>query len=487
MQKAAIGDYKRRTKIVATLGPASESATTIGQLIDAGANVFRLNFSHGSHEEHKNKATIIRRLAEEKGKTIAILGDLQGPKIRIAKFKSGSVHLQLDQVFILDASLDKSAGDEKQVGIDYPDLAEDCRVDDTLLLDDGRIQLVVTEIKAQKVFTKVTVAGTLSNNKGINRLGGGLSAPALTEKDFVDIAFAASLNMDYVAVSFPRCAEDILKAKKALEQAKGDAGIVAKIERAEIIQDDTVLNRLIEVSDVVMVARGDLGVEIGDAELVSEQKKIISRARSLDKMVITATQMMESMIESAMPTRAEVFDVANAVIDGTDAVMLSAESAAGHYPVEAVAAMSRIIEGAEKYPPVARSGHRMDSHFTRIDEAIALSAMYAANHLDGVKAIVCMTETGRTPRIMSRISSAVPIFAFARQSETRRRLALCRGVHAIDADIEVNTIKAMHIWVSDQLKRHQIAQAGDLVIFANGDIQHQQGGTNTMTILTIAE
>ncbi|MCY4044273.1 MAG: pyruvate kinase [Cellvibrionales bacterium] len=476
----------RRTKIVATLGPASSQLAEIEGLIKAGANVFRLNFSHGESNEHKTRAQLIREAAKKQGRIVAILGDLQGPKIRIARFKDGRVNLDAGDTFTLHAGLDSNAGDAEQVGIDYPQLVSDCAVGDTLLLDDGRVVLQVQSISDQKVICNVIIGGELSNNKGINCQGGGLTAPALTDKDFSDIAVAAEIGVDYLAVSFPRSAADIELAREKLIAAGGQAGMVAKIERAEVVEDASLLTEIMEASDAIMVARGDLGVEIGDAALVAVQKQMIKQARSMNKMVITATQMMESMIENALPTRAEVFDVANAVIDGTDAVMLSAESAAGKYPTEAVAAMHRIILGAEQYPAVIKSQHRMNEKFMRIDEAIGLSVMYAANHLDGVKAIVCMTESGYTPQIMSRINSDIPILAFARREQTRNRLALCRGVYAIDADKAIESSTETHQWVSEQLLKFGYAADGDLVIFANGK-HHQLGGTNNMTIIRIGD
>lgn len=476
----------RRTKIVATLGPSSSRLDQIEGLIKAGANVFRLNFSHGDATDHKARAQLIREAAKKQGRIVAILGDLQGPKIRIARFKAGKIMLTDGDEFILNAGLDSNGGDASQVGIDYPQLVSDCSVGDTLLLDDGKVVLQVNAISGKKVHCEVVIGGELSNNKGINRQGGGLTAPALTEKDFADISLAADIGVDYLAVSFPRAASDINLARENLEAAGGNAGMVAKIERAEVVKDDALLSEIMEASDAIMVARGDLGVEIGDAALVAVQKQMIKQARTMNKMVITATQMMESMIENALPTRAEVFDVANAVIDGTDAVMLSAESAAGKYPKEAVAAMHRIILGAEQYPAIIKSQHRVNEKFTRIDEAIGLSVMYAANHLDGVKAIVCMTESGYTPQIMSRINSDIPILAFARREQTRSRLALCRGVYAIDADKAVESTTETHQWVSEQLLKFGYATDGDLVIFANGK-HHQLGGTNNMTIIRIGD
>ena len=347
----------RRTKIVATLGPASNSPEVLEQLILAGIDVARLNFSHGTPDEHRARARLVRELAAKHGRFVALLGDLQGPKIRIAKFANKRIELQVGDKFRFTPTHARDAGTQEVVGIDYPDLVKDCGVGDELLLDDGRVVMVVEEVAADELRCRVLIGGPLSDHKGINRRGGGLTAPALTDKDKADIKLAADMDLDYVAVSFPRDAKDMEYARRLLTEAGGKAWLVAKIERAEAVADDDALDGLIRASDAVMVARGDLGVEIGDAELVGIQKKIILHARRNNKVVITATQMMESMIHSPMPTRAEVSDVANAVLDYTDAVMLSAESAAGEYPVEAVKAMARVCQGAENFRPLRRE-HR---------------------------------------------------------------------------------------------------------------------------------
>tara|TARA_R110002050_G_scaffold178282_6_gene311589 strand:+ start:1210 stop:2925 length:1716 start_codon:yes stop_codon:yes gene_type:complete len=475
----------RRTKIVATLGPATNTDEKIEQLIAAGADVFRLNFSHGDADDHRDRAAMVRRAAKKLDRHVAILGDLQGPKIRISRFAEQKVHLDIGQPFVLDATLDRDAGNKEQVGIDYKALIEDAKVGDILLLDDGRVELEVTETFPTKLNTRVRIGGWLSNNKGINRLGGGLSAKALTDKDKVDIQLASELLVDYLAVSFPRDENDMIEARELLTAAGGHAGLVSKIERAECVADDAVLDGIIRASDAVMVARGDLAVEIGDAELVGVQKKIIARSRQLNKPVITATQMMESMIDSPMPTRAEVSDVANAVLDYTDAVMLSAETAAGDYPVEAVAAMTRIIMGAERHPLAKRSKHRLYEDFHDIDETIALSAMYAANHLVGVKAIISLTETGATPRLMSRLRSALPIFAFCRREDTQSRVALYRGVQTVPfyADqLEPDAINPAAIAI---LKETGEVSSGDYVVITRGDYLNAQGGTNTMKIVRV--
>ncbi|WP_028292264.1 pyruvate kinase [Oceanobacter kriegii] len=475
----------RRTKIVATLGPATNTDEKIEQLIDAGANVFRLNFSHGDADDHRDRAASVRRAAKKLGKHVAILGDLQGPKIRISRFAEQKAFLDRGQSFVLDATLDRDAGNKEVVGIDYKALIEDASVGDVLLLDDGRVVLKVTETHPQKLVTTVEVGGWLSNNKGINRLGGGLSAKALTDKDKEDIKLAAELLVDYLAVSFPRDGRDMEEARELLKAAGGHAHLVSKIERAECVASPEALDDIISASDAVMVARGDLAVEIGDAELVGVQKKIIARSRQLNKPVITATQMMESMIDSPMPTRAEVSDVANAVFDYTDAVMLSAETAAGDYPVEAVAAMVRIIEGAEAHPMVKRSKHRLYEDMHEIDETIALSAMYAANHLQGVTAIIALTETGATPRLMSRLRSHLPIFAYCRREDTQSRVALYRGVQTVPFYADQLEPITINVKAVEFLKEAGHVKSGDYVVITRGDHLNAQGGTNTMKIVKV--
>lgn len=474
----------RRTKIVATLGPASESYEVLEKLIVAGVNVVRLNFSHGSPDDHRRRAEMVREIAKKHGLFVAVLGDLQGPKIRIARFAQGKIHLNIGDKFILDAALERDAGDQHQVGIDYKELPGDCKPGDLLLLDDGRVVLKVDRIEGSKIYTTTAVAGPLSNNKGINRQGGGLTAPALTEKDYADIKTAAEIDVDYLAVSFPRSADDMNTARALLEAAGGKAGLVSKIERAEAVADNESLDDIIRASDAVMVARGDLGVEIGDAALIGVQKRIIERSRALNKVVITATQMMESMINSPLPTRAEVFDVANAVLDGTDAVMLSAETAAGNFPVQTVEAMVRIILGAEQHPTASSSRYRMDEKFVSIDESIALAAMYTANHLGGVKAIIALTESGSTPRLMSRIGSQLPIFAFSRHVHTQSRVALYRGVHPVPFDTTSVPGAEDYLRAVNNLKDKGVLVNGDLVILSSGDTT-VLGGTNTMKILRV--
>jgi pyruvate kinase len=475
----------RRTKIVATLGPATDTEQAIEAVIAAGANVVRMNFSHGTAQDHIERAKKVRAVAQKLGKYVAILGDLQGPKIRVARFKQGAVELAVGDNFSLDADMDSDSGDAHCVGIDYKALPADVSAGDILLLDDGRIQLKVTDVQGNRVNTEVTVGGKLSNNKGINRLGGGLSAEALTEKDKQDIKTAAAMSVDYLAVSFPRNGDDLRYARKLAEEAGCKAKICAKVERAEAVASDEAIDDVIVASDAVMVARGDLGVEIGDAELVGVQKKLISRSRQLNKVVITATQMMESMISSPMPTRAEVMDVANAVLDGTDAVMLSAETAAGQFPVETVKAMARVCEGAETHPSVQISKHRMDEHFTSISETTALSAVYAANHLSTIKAIVALTESGGTARLMSRITSSLPIYGLSRHQSSLNVMALYRGVKPVFFDSTQCPPGKLKQTVIDCLKEHGLVQSGDQFIMTYGDEMETEGATNGCKIVTV--
>ena len=471
---------KRRTKIVATLGPATNTPEVLDALIDAGVDVVRLNFSHGEAREHLELAEKVRNRAQAYGRQVGVLVDLQGPKIRIARFKIGKILLKKDAIFILNAALDNEDGDEQQVGIDYKSLPEDVNRGDTLLLDDGRIILWVEEVKGQLIICRVVVGGELSNNKGINRQGGGLSADALTDKDKLDIITAAKMKADYIAVSFPRSAEDINNARRLLYDAGGHGGVIAKIERAESI---TVIDEIIVASDAVMVARGDLGVEVGDAALPPIQKDIIQRARNLNRVVITATQMMESMITNAIPTRAEVFDVANAVLDGTDAVMLSGETAVGQHPVSVIEAMDRICLQAEQEREIRVSSHRIDSRFERIDEAIAMAAMYMANHLE-VRAIAALTESGSTPLWMSRISSGIPIFALTSSIETRRKVTLYRGVYPISFTVDHDDHVVLNKEAIDELQRQGVVYDGDIVIITKGDLEIQ-GGTNALKLVRV--
>lgn len=477
-------ELRKRAKILATMGPSCESETVLRDMVKAGLNAVRCNFSHGNADEHRKRVDLVRRVAKEEGVAIGILADLQGPKIRVARFKNKSVMLEEGADFILDASLNKDEGDESGVGIDYQELPDDVVVGDVLLLDDGKIVLTVDQVSGSQVVCKVTVGGELSNNKGINKKGGGLTAPALTDKDKEDIKTAAVLEVDYIAVSFPRDAKDIEYARSLAEKAGSKAGIVAKMERTEAIENRA---EIIDASDAIMVARGDLAVEIGDENVPAVQKSLIRLAREKDKIAITATQMMESMISCSTPTRAEVSDVANAVLDGTDAVMLSAESAAGSYPVQAVDAMSRVCQAAERSDQisiVAKSN--IDRQYERLDEAVAMSAIYLANHIKA-KAIISLTESGSTARWMSRINSNLPIFALTRNKDSMGRMTLYRGVVPVEFDSTRMPRFYVNRSAADVLVKRGVVEDGDYCILTSGDHMGLHGGTNKIKIVQIGE
>lgn len=474
----------RRTKIIATLGPATDDPLTLEEIINEGVDVVRLNFSHDSHERHKKRIEMVRKAGKKQERVIGILADLQGPKIRISSFKLGKIKLRQGDQFILDGDLPTSEGTEEKVGIDYKNLPKDVKAHDVLLLDDGRLKLVVQSVEGEKIICRVAIGGELSNHKGINRFGGGLSAESMTEKDIEDLKFVVNLDVDYVAISFPRDAEDVFKAKHLIQGYKGRAGVVAKIERAEAVKN---IDAIIEVSDGVMVARGDLAVEIGDAQVPLVQKDIIHRARSLDKPVIIATQMMESMIHaSVIPTRAEVSDIANAALDNTDAVMLSAETAVGDHPVLAVGAMARTCVASEMQPRSHISRHRVECRFRRIDEAIAMATMYTANHLD-IKAIVALTESGITPLWMSRIRTAIPIYGLSRFYKSLGRMTLYRGVYPIKFDPTKYSREEVNVKAIGVMEKQGLLKNGDLVILTKGDYMGVGGGSNAMKILTVGK
>ncbi len=473
----------RRTKILATLGPATDEPGVLEGLFKAGLDVVRLNFSHGAAQDHIDRATRVRELSKNTGRRVGVLCDLQGPKIRIARFKDTKVWLDEGQDFALDIDLDTNAGDTTQVGLGFESLAKEVKPGQRLLLDDGRVVLDVVETNGRRIDCKVVVGGYLSNNKGINLLGGGLSAAALTDKDKEDIKTIGKIQADFVAISFPRCAEDLHEARELVRAEGCQASIVAKVERAEAME---IIDEIILASDAIMVARGDLGVEIGDAKLPEAQKLLINRSRELKRAVITATQMMESMIENPIPTRAEVFDVANAVVDGTDAIMLSAETATGKYPIKVVEAMVRICEETEKQPSVRVSRHRITEKFSRVDEAIAMSSMYMANHSD-ITGIVTLTESGSTPLWMSRIRSGIPIYAFSRSEETLGKVTLYRGVFPVSFDFESADHAEVNRFIIDKLKSKNRAKTGDQFIITKGDLTGQTGGTNALKVVTVGQ
>ncbi len=470
----------RATKIVATLGPASSSPEILAKILAAGADVVRLNFSHGSAADHQARAAAVRAAAQKSGREVAIMADLQGPKIRVGKFADGKVHLEPGQRFVLDA--ESKLGDANQVGLDYKELPRDVTRGDVLLLDDGLIRLVVESVDGPRIVTRVVLGGNLSNNKGINRLGGGLTASALTSKDMDDVKTAVALEADYLAVSFPKSKEDMYMARQLLRAAGGNALVIAKIERAEAIG---ALEEIIDASDGIMVARGDLAVEVGNAAVPGLQKRMIRMARERNKLTITATQMMESMIHHPVPTRAEVSDVANAVLDGTDAVMLSAESASGKYPVETVETWAQICAEAEKSARVELERDFLNRTFTRIDQSVAMATLFTAYHLKA-KAIASLTDSGSTALWMSRHECGCPIFALTPKVATQRKMALYRNVQSYFLEQSSNRDEVL-LAAEDLLLTNGQVQHGDLIVLTIGEPMGKSGGTNTMKIVRVGE
>ncbi len=473
----------RSTKIVATLGPASSDAETLERMLRAGVDVVRLNFSHGTAEDHLKRAALLRSLCEKTGRTVGIMVDLQGPKIRIGKFREGRVTLKAGDTFILDATC--TEGDASRVGIDYPELPQDVRPGDILLLDDGKLRLVAETVGATEVYCRVQAGGVLSNNKGINRQGGGLTAPALTSKDMDDIKVAAQLRADYLAVSFPKSGRDMYLARELLRAAGGSSLLIAKIERAEAVVP-AALDDILQACDGIMVARGDLAVEVGDASVPALQKRMIRAAREQNRITITATQMMESMIASPVPTRAEVSDVANAVLDGTDAVMLSAESASGLYPVETIESMHRICVEAEKSASTTLDREFLDRVFTRVDQSIAMAALFTAYHLK-VKAIVALTQSGSTALWMSRLNCGVPIYALTTESAARYRMSLFRDVFPLMIGYTGHDREALLEEAEGVLLASGVVEVGDIIVVSFGEPIGKAGGTNTMKIVKVGE
>ena len=473
-----------RTKIIATVGPASGSVEVLTELIRNGCSVFRVNFSHGSHESHAESVSNIRQAAKALGQSVAILGDLQGPKIRVGSIIGGSIDLSIGQELMLDSDIDDECGSPEGVSYRCATLAESCGPGRILMLDDGRVQLEVIEVSKNAIKTKVVVGSKLSSRKGLNLKGGGLAEDALTEKDKKDIIFANSLNIDYLCVSFPAKAQDMVEARALLDEVGCTAKLISKIERAEVVASEELIDDMINHSDGVMVARGDLAVEVGFEVVTSLQKQIVQRARVLNKPVIVATQMMESMIDSPVPTRAEVSDVANAVFDYADAVMLSAETAVGDFPLEVVKTVYDVIIATEKQVITQISKHRVECDFELVDESIAMASMYLANHFKSIKAIICLTESGSTALWMSRIKTALPMVAMCPKESTLNRVALYKGVLSVYLPHEDERNNMLH----DAVQRVQEVvelNSGDYVAITYGDVVGADGNTNTLKIIKV--
>jgi pyruvate kinase len=473
----------RATKIVATLGPASSDPVVLERMVRAGVDVVRLNFSHGTADDHLSRAALVKEIASKVGRAVAIMCDLQGPKIRVGKFKEGKVILEKGKRLILDAGAE--IGDNERVGLDYKELPRDVGPGAVLLLDDGKIVLDVTDVRGEEVHTVVRHGGVLSNNKGINRQGGGLTAPALTAKDMEDIRTAAKIQADYLAVSFPKSGADMYMARELMRAAGGKAFLIAKIERAEAVGEAALLD-IMRGSDGIMVARGDLAVEVGDASVPALQKKMIRLAREQNKLTITATQMMESMISSPVPTRAEVSDVANAVLDGTDAVMLSAETASGRYPVEVIEAMHRVCAEVEQTQPLNLEQDFLNRVFSRVDQSIAMAALFTAYHLK-VKCIAALTESGSTALWMSRLNCGVPIYALTSQTGTRYRCALFRDVYPLMVKYVGHDREELLQEAEKALVASKVVKEGDIIVLTIGEPIGKSGGTNTMKIVKVGE
>jgi pyruvate kinase len=473
----------RSTKVVATLGPASSDPAILERMVRAGVDVVRLNFSHGTAKDHLARAALVKEIAVKCERTVAIMCDLQGPKIRVGKFKEGKATLEKGQSFLLDAACE--LGDGERVGLDYKELPRDVEPGAVLLLDDGKIVLEVVDVRGDEVHTLVRHGGVLSNNKGINRQGGGLTAPALTAKDMEDIKTSAQIQADYLAVSFPKTGADMYMARELMRAAGGKAFLIAKIERAEAVAQSALLD-IMRGSDGIMVARGDLAVEVGDASVPALQKKMIRLAREQNKLTITARQMMESMIASPVPTRAEVSDVANAVLDGTDAVMLSAETASGKYPVEVIEAVNRICIEAEQTQPLTLEQDFLNRVFTRVDQSIAMAALFTAYHLK-VKCIASLTESGSTPLWMSRLNCGVPIYALTSQTSTRYRCALFRDVFPLMVTYAGHDREELMREAEDTLVQSGVVEGGELIVLTFGEPIGKPGGTNTMKIVKVGE
>ena len=474
---------RRATKIVATLGPASSSPEVLERMIRAGVDVVRMNFSHGKAQDHIDRALLVREIAKRAGKEVAIMADLQGPKIRVGKFVGDKTMLEPGQKFVLDGATTE-LGTNDRVGLDYKELPRDVKAGDILLLNDGLLKLVVDAVRGEEVHTTVVVGGELSNNKGINKAGGGLTAPALTAKDMEDIKTAMSFQCEYLAVSFPKTATDMEMARQlanvAGEPWRHKPQMIAKIERSEAIP---VLDQILKASDGIMVARGDLAVEVGNAAVPALQKRMIKMAREMDRVVITATQMMESMIVNPVPTRAEVSDVANAVLDGTDAVMLSAETAAGKYPVETIEMMASICVEAEGAEEIALDATFTNKTFARIDQSIAMGALFTAYHL-GCKAILALTESGSTALWMSRHRIHVPIYGLTSQVRSQRRMTLYRNVTPMlmpnFTDRDEALAKAELLLVESG-----VLKVGDTYAITCGEPMGHPGGTNMLKVCRV--
>jgi pyruvate kinase len=453
----------------------------VKSLVDAGMDVARLNFSHGDYSDHEANYNYVRSASDATGRAVGILADLQGPKIRLGRFSTGATLWATGETVRI--TVEDVMGVHDRVSTTYKNLAVDASPGDRLLVDDGNVGLVVDAIEGDDVVCKVTEGGRVSNNKGLSLPGMNVSVPAMSEKDIADLEFALKLGVDLIALSFVRSPADIEQVHEIMDRVGRRVPVIAKLEKPEAIAN---LEAIVLAFDAIMVARGDLGVELPLEEVPLVQKRAIQMARENAKPVIVATQMLESMIEHSRPTRAEASDVANAVLDGTDAVMLSAESASGQYPVETIAAMNRICIEAERTQPVNLDSDFLNRVFQRVDQSIALAAIFTAYHLK-VKAIASLTESGSTALWMSRLNCGVPIYALTAQTTTRYRCTLFRDVYPLMVKYVGENREELLAEAEAVLVRHGIVKEGDIIVLTIGEPIGKSGGTNTMKIVKVGE
>ncbi len=476
----------RRTKIVVTLGPSTDVPLVLREVVEV-ADAVRLNMSHGHFEAHAERVDQVRKIAQEIGKDIAIFADLQGPKIRIGCFETNDgIVLHEGDSFCLDRECDPNQGNQERVWFDYAGLIHDLadRSEIELLLDDGKIRLSVEKKSTSAFYCRVVSGGALTNRKGLSVMGGGISAPMLTPKDRVDLDQACQLDIDMIALSFPASGDDILKARELIDAHDPSIGIISKIERKEAVDN---LEDIIHHSDVVMVARGDLALEVGEEEVPVLQKYIIKQGRLKATPVIVATQMMESMISSATPTRAEVSDVANAVLDGADCVMLSAETATGKHPVQVIHKVASICKRIEKHSLTQKSQYQDKLTYHSIDESIANAAMHLANRMQ-VTAIIALTEHGRTPRIMSRVRTGIPIYALSRRLRSRSKMSLMKDVYPIPFAIDgIKTSRELVTKIVDFFLDEGVFKQEDCFLMTHGDDLTGSRVTSTLKICRVAD
>lgn len=462
---------QKKTKIVATIGPKTESVEMLEKLISAGLNVARLNMSHGNHEEHKNKIKNIRQAEKNTGSRIAILLDLSGPKIRTGEYATERINIEAGKKIIL--TTENIIGDNKKIYVNYPNLSKEVKKGNYIMLDDGKKKLQVEKIEGENIFCKIIIGGELKSKRGVNIPGAYLSIPSITKKDKIDLQFGLKEGVDIIAFSFVRTASDVIELKSLLKKAGKNLPIVSKIETQEAINN---LDEIIKESDGIMVARGDLAIEVPAEMVPIYQKNIIAKCNALGKPVITATQMLESMINNPVPTRAEVSDIANAIYDGTDAIMLSEESTLGSYPIEAVTMMTKIAHSIE-------NNSKVNGKNENIEDAISIAVYDIINKIDA-KGIIVLTETGSTAKLISRRSKNTPIYAFTFTEKIAHELNLVKGVFPIFINSLTNFEEAIEI-TPKYLLENKLAKKGDKFIIVAGLPFSNKKGMNLIYIINI--